>query len=53
VLIVSSVIVDNLDVEGIAPMPSKTNTPLIVDPDAVPTLAAAFQGFESVARWHP
>jgi hypothetical protein len=47
------VIVDDLYIERIASMPTKTNSPLIVDPDTVPTLATALQSFEPVARRHP
>ena len=51
-LIVSSVIVDDLYIERIASMPTKTNAPLIIDTDAVLPFASSLQGFEPVAGWH-
>src|SRR5262249_52866682 len=45
-----SVIVDDLDVFGIAIGPSKADAPLIVDPDAHLSGAVAFEGFESIPR---
>jgi hypothetical protein len=33
--------------------PAETNSPLIVDPDAVLALPAALQGLQTIARWHP
>jgi hypothetical protein len=44
------VIVDDLHVVRIAGTPSKTNTPLIVDPDAVLAGPLAFQWFQPIAR---
>jgi hypothetical protein len=34
-------------------MPSKTDPPLLVDPDAVLPASIALQGFEPIARRHP
>jgi len=52
-LIYLSVVVDDLDIECIASIPTKTEAPLIVHPDAVLPFATALQGFEPVARRHP
>ena len=37
---------------GVTIGPDKTDTPLIVYPDAVLALAFTFQGFETVGRWN-
>ena len=42
-------IVDDLDVVGIAVTPTKANPPLVVDPDAVLSFAVASQGLQSIA----
>src|SRR5918996_4697594 len=46
------VIVDDLDVVGIATMPSKADSPLIVDPDAVLSEPITSQPLKPVARRH-
>jgi hypothetical protein len=45
-------IVDDFDIVRVAVLPAKTNPPLIVDPDAVLTLAIPFQGFEPISWGH-
>jgi hypothetical protein len=47
------VIVDDFDVMGMAGFPSEADAPLVVDSNAVLTLAVAFQCFEPVSRWNP
>ena len=42
-------VVNDLDVEGIALLPAKANAPLIVDADRVLALAVALQRLEPVA----
>jgi hypothetical protein len=42
------VIVDNLDIVGIAVVPTKTEPPLIIDANAVLTLSIGGQGFQPV-----
>ncbi len=44
-------VVDDLNVVSVAVSPSKANSPLVVDPNAVLTPALAPQPLESVARW--
>ena len=46
-------IVGYLDIVGIATGPGKTNSPLVVDSNAVLSLSIAFQGFESISRRNP
>jgi hypothetical protein len=46
------VIVDDLDVVGIAFPPPEADPPLIVDPDTVLTGSIAAKTFETVAGWH-
>jgi hypothetical protein len=43
-------IVDNLHIIGVAIVPSKTNSPLFVDANTVPTLAVSFKCFQVVTR---
>lgn len=45
-----SVVVDDFYVVGVAVTPSETDTPLVVDPDAVLAFAIAFEGFEPIGR---
>jgi hypothetical protein len=47
------VVVNDLDLIGIAGSKYKTNTKLIVDPDAPLTRAITFEFFEPVARRNP
>jgi hypothetical protein len=49
---VSSVVVHDLDVVDAVFPPPKADPPLVVDADAVLTLAASAEGFEAVARRH-
>ena len=44
-------IIDYLDIEGVAVMPHKTNSPLVVDTNAVLTSSRALECFETVSRW--
>jgi hypothetical protein len=46
------VVIDNLHIVGIAPVPLKADAPLIVDADAVLAGAVAPQPLQTVARWH-
>ena len=48
---VVSVVVDDFHVVGVTIDPSKTNTLLIVDPDAVLAFAIALEGFQPIGRW--
>ena len=43
---------DDFHVVGVTLDPSKTDAPLIVDPDAVLAFAIALEGFESIGRWN-
>jgi hypothetical protein len=43
------VIVNNLNIEGIAVQPLETKAPLVTDPDTVLALAASFEGFKPIA----
>ena len=45
-------VVDNLNIKGIPVFPSKADTPLIVDPDAVLSRSITSQGLQTVAGWH-
>jgi hypothetical protein len=46
------VVVDNLDVMGVAPEPPEANSELVVDADAVLTDTIASKLFKSIGRWH-
>jgi len=46
-------IVNNHNVQRIAVFPAKADSPLIVDSDAVLSLAIAFQGFKTVSGRNP
>jgi hypothetical protein len=46
----TSVIIDDLHIFRARIRPSKANTPLLVDPDAVLASAVALEGLEAVAR---
>src|SRR6266851_7730209 len=52
-LLRSSVIVNNLNVEGIVIGPAEADTPLLVDPEAHLSGTVTFQHFEPVARRVP
>src|SRR6185437_7541207 len=43
-----SMVVDDFDFMAIAVPPEETDAPLVVDPDAVPAFAVAFQGFQAI-----
>jgi hypothetical protein len=43
-------IINDLNVEGVAVLPHETNPPLVIDTDTVLPLAIAFQRFESISR---
>ena len=45
-----SVIIDDLDVEGVAVLPAEADAPLIVDPDTVLTLSVARELLQSISR---
>src|SRR3546814_8265332 len=47
---VSSVVVDDLDIGGLRALPAKTHAELVVEANAVLTLAVAAQCFKAVAR---
>jgi fructosamine-3-kinase len=47
----ASVIVDDLHVERVSILPLETQTPLLVDPNAVLPLAIPLHGFEKIRRW--
>src|SRR3546814_14106534 len=47
---VSSVVVDDLDIGGLRALPAKPHAELVVDPNAVLTLAVAATCFKAVAR---
>ena len=44
-------VVDDLDVVGIASGPSETDTPLVVDANAVLAVTIAFKLLEAISRW--
>jgi hypothetical protein len=46
------VVIHDFHITDITIGPDKTDTPLIVYPDAVLALAFTFQGFETVGRWN-
>ncbi len=46
-------IVDDFNIEGIMSFPPETDSPLIVDSNAVLSDALPLQGFQSVPRWCP
>jgi hypothetical protein len=43
-------VIHDLDIETVPSAPLEAESPLIVDPDAVLSLAVASQGFEAVSR---
>jgi hypothetical protein len=47
------VVVSDFDIERISAFPTKTNPPLIIDPDAVLTPTILEQFLESIARRYP
>ena len=46
-------IVRDFDFVGVSVSPDEAHSPLLVDPNAVLSLAFAFEGLEPVARWDP
>ncbi len=46
-------IVNNLHLVGVAGIPAKTNSPLIVDPNTVLTLAISAELLKAIAGWDP
>jgi hypothetical protein len=46
----ASVVIDDFHVVGVTVDPSKADTPLIVDPDAVLAFAIPFEGCEPIGR---
>jgi len=46
------VVINNFNLVGVPVQPHKTNSPLIVDANAVLTSPIAAQSFQSIARWH-
>jgi hypothetical protein len=44
------VVVDDLDIEGVAAFETKAQSPLLVDADAPLAGSIAFQGFEAIGR---
>lgn len=46
-------IVDNLDLVGMAVLPHETDPPLVIDPDAMLPLSVTSQCLESIAWRHP
>jgi hypothetical protein len=49
----SSVMVDDLDIGRSSGCPDKADSPLLVDPDAVPTDTVRLQILQSIPRWNP
>jgi hypothetical protein len=47
------VIIDDLDIFGVALRPSEADTPLIINPNAHLSCPVPFQNFESITRWIP
>jgi hypothetical protein len=47
------VVIHDLDIVCVATSPSETDSPLVVDSDAVLTLSATHQPFQSIPRWNP
>ena len=46
-------IINNLDLEGIAVSPAKTDSPLVIDANTVLAGAVAFELLQAVAGWDP
>jgi hypothetical protein len=51
-IILSSVVVNDLDVFEASIGPTKADPPLVVDTDAVLPYPITFQGLEAVSWWH-
>ena len=45
-------VIDDLNLVGIPITPDETNSPLVIDADAVLPSPVAVQGFQPVSRWH-
>ena len=52
-MMLSSMVVNNFDINYILAKKSKANTPLIVDSNAPLTTALSYQGFETITRRNP
>jgi hypothetical protein len=52
-MLLSSMIVDNLDIVGMSLKPYETDAPLLVDADAHLAGSISLQRFEPVAGWRP
>lgn len=46
-------IIDDLNIEGVAVFPAKTDPPLIIDANAMLAGPIAFELLQPVARWNP
>jgi hypothetical protein len=46
------VVVHYFDLVSAVVVPNKTNSPLIIDANAVLSFSIALQGFQVIARWH-
>ena len=46
-------VVNDLDLPGVARAPDKTDTPLVVYTQAIPSSPIAPQCFQSIAGWYP
>jgi hypothetical protein len=51
--ILCSVIVHDFDIECIAGLEPKADTPLIIDPDAEVATSVTSQGLKPIVGWHP
>jgi hypothetical protein len=49
----ASVIVDDLDVVGVAVLPAEADSPLVIDANAVLSGAVPLELFQAIARWNP
>jgi hypothetical protein len=52
-IVTRSVIVNHLDIVGVAVAPGETDAPLVIDADAVLPCPVATQSFQPVARRRP
>jgi hypothetical protein len=47
------VVIDDLNVVGVAPLPTKADAPLVIDPDTVLASSIALQQLQTVSRRDP
>jgi hypothetical protein len=47
-----SMVIDDLNVLGSTARPAKADSPLVVDPNAVLTLAVTLERFEAISGWN-